>query len=62
MLYTHKRITYDKNYITGDHTKRWQLYNAEQSEFVDGATWSASPLPDTTERDAFGGIIAPYNN
>lgn len=62
MQYTHKKITYDRNHVTGGHVKRWQLYNDEQSEFVDAAAWRMSPLPDTTERDTFGGIVANYNN
>ncbi len=61
-MHTHKRITYDKNYITGGQDKRWQLYGGDIVEMVNPGEWSASPLPDTTERDAFGGIIAQYNN
>jgi hypothetical protein len=62
MTYTHKKITYDKCHITGAQQKRWSFYNAEEVQYTAPDTWSASPLPDTTERDTFGGIIAHYNN
>ncbi len=62
MTHTHKRITYDNNHITGEHNKRWQFCGDDIVEMVSPEEWSASPLPDTTKRDAFGGIIAKYNN
>ncbi len=62
MEYTHKKITYDKNHALGGHTKCWAFYSDDMVCYVSPQEFSASSLTDLTERDAFGGINAEYNN
>ena len=51
-----KRINAEHD-ITGALQKRWEIVTPDYIEWVSYEDWKASPLPDMTERDFFGGII-----